>query len=63
MSASIRCADQSTHIKIVVISLLAATVVVAIGIGSRNFGIDVDPAVTKAGKPVNFSIKDIPTVR
>jgi hypothetical protein len=63
MSASIRSADQSTHIKIVVVSLLAAIVVVAIGIGSRNFGIDVDHAVTKAGKPVSFTIKDIPTVR
>lgn len=63
MSVSIRSADQSTHIKIVVISLLAAIVVVAIGISSRNFGIDVDHAVTKAGKSVNFTIKDIPTVR
>ncbi len=63
MSASIRSADQATHIKIVGISLLAATVVVAIGIGSRNFGIAVDPAVTKTGKLVNFTIKDIPTVR
>lgn len=63
MSVSIRSADQSTHIKIVVISLLAAIAVVAIGIGSRNFGTDVDPVVTKAGKSVNFSIKDSPTVR
>ena len=63
MSVSIRSADQSTHIKIVVISLLAAIAVVAIGIGSRNFGIDVDPVVTNAGKSVNFSIKDSPTVR
>ena len=63
MSVSIRSADQSTHIKIVVISLLAAIVVVVIGISSRNFSIDVDPAVTKAGKPMNFTIKDIPTVR
>jgi hypothetical protein len=53
-----------THIKIVVVSLLAAIVVVAVGINARSFGVNVDaPVVSKGGKPVNFSTKDIPTVR
>ena len=53
-----------THIKIVVVSLLAAVVVVAVGINARSFGINVDASpVSKGGKPVNLSTKDIPTVR
>jgi hypothetical protein len=64
MNASIRSADQTTHIKIVVISLFAAIVVVVIGISARNVGANADASiVSKAGKPVNFSIKDVPTVR
>jgi hypothetical protein len=64
MHSSIRSADPATHIKIVVISLVAAIVVVTIGISARNFGINVDtPLVTKASKHVNFSTKDSPTVR
>jgi hypothetical protein len=64
MQSSIRSADPMTHIKIVVVSLLAAIVVVAIGINARSFGINVNaPVVSKGGKPVNLSIKDIPTVR
>jgi hypothetical protein len=64
MNASMRSADQTTHIKIVVTSLFAAIVVVVIGISARNVGVNADvPNVSKAGKPVNFSIKDVPTVR
>lgn len=64
MHSSIRSADATTHIKIVVVSLLAAVVVVAVGINARSFGVNIDaPVVSKGGKPVNFSTKDIPTVR
>jgi hypothetical protein len=64
MSQSIRSADRNTHIKIVAVSLMAAILVVAIGISARNFSIDEDASVlTKAGRSVHFSIKDIPTVR
>ncbi len=65
MHSSIRSADPMTHIKIVVVSLLAAIVVVAVGTNARSFGINnVDaPIVTKGGKPINLSTKDIPTVR
>ena len=64
MDSSIRSADPMTHIKIVVVSLLAAVVVVAVGINARSFGVNVDAlVVSKGGKPVNLSTKDIPTVR
>jgi hypothetical protein len=64
MSQSIRSADRNTHIKIVAVSLMAAIMVVAIGISARNFGIDGNTTVvTKPGKSVQFSIKDNPTVR
>lgn len=64
MSQSIRAADRTTHIKIVVVSLMAAIMVVAVGISARGLSIDGDtPVVTKPGKSVQFSIKDNPTVR
>jgi len=64
MSQSIRSTDRNTHIKIVAVSLMAAILVVAIGISARNFSIDEDASVlTKASRSVHFSIKDIPTVR
>jgi len=62
--STIQCADRTTHIKIVAVSLMTAILVVAIGINARNFNIDEDVSVaTKAGKSVNLSIKDVPTVR
>ncbi|HEV2699313.1 MAG TPA: hypothetical protein VGU90_15065 [Terriglobales bacterium] len=64
MHSSIRSADPVTHIKIVVVSLVAAILVVVIGINARPVGINLDtPVVIKAGQPVNFSTKDIATVR
>jgi hypothetical protein len=62
MSQSIRAADRTTHIKIVAVSLMAAIVVVAVGISARNFSIDGDRTVVTNGKAVQFSIKDNPTV-
>ncbi len=63
MNSSIRSADPTTHIKIVVVSFLAAICVVAVGISARNFDIDEStPVAAKAGKPVNFSTKDVPMV-
>ena len=64
MNGSMRSADPVTHIKIVILSLATAIVVVVIGLNARTVGTNLDiPAVTKAGKPVSFSIKDVPTVR
>jgi hypothetical protein len=64
MSQSIRSADRATHIKIVAVSLMAAILVVAVGISARSFSIDEDsPVVAKAGRSMHFSIKDGSTVR
>jgi hypothetical protein len=64
MHNSIRSADAMTHIKVVVVSFVAAIAMVTIGISARNFGVNAETSLaTKAGKPMNFSTKDIPTVR
>jgi hypothetical protein len=64
MSQSIQSADRTTHIKIVAVSLVAAILVVAVGISARNFSIAEDsPTMTKAGGFVHFSIQDNSTVR
>jgi len=64
MSQSIRSADRGTHIKIVAVSLMAAILVVAVGVSARNFGINEDNStVTKAGRSVHFSIKENSIVR
>ena len=62
--STIQSADRTTHIKIVAVSLMTAILVVVIGINARNFNVDEDASVvTKAGKSVSLSIKDVPTVR
>jgi hypothetical protein len=65
MNSSIRSADRTTHLKIVAVSLMAAILVVVTGISARNLGADeaTHIVMAKAGKPVNLSIKEIPTVR
>lgn len=64
MNSSMRSADPVTHIKIVVVSLATAIAVVVIGVSAHGVGMNLDTAVvTKAGKAVSFSTKDIPTVR
>jgi hypothetical protein len=64
MSQSVRSADRNTHIKIVAVSLMAAILVVAVGISARNFSIEeASPTMTKAGGFVHFSIQGNSTVR
>lgn len=64
MSQSIQFADRSTHIKVVAVSLMAAILVVVVGISARNFNIDDNgPVVTKAARSVHVSIKENSTVR
>jgi hypothetical protein len=56
-NSSIFTADRTTHLKIVVVSLIASIVVVAVGITARQAGpetasIQASAPIVKAGKPV-----------
>jgi hypothetical protein len=68
-NSSIFTADRSTHLKIVVISLIASIAVVIVGISARTTAPDptariqtAGPAV-KAGKPTAITRSDSSTVR
>jgi hypothetical protein len=70
MNHSIYGADRLTHLKIVVVALIGATVVAGVGIAAR--GTATTPEVTaarnlvpiiRAGQPVVFSDRDISVVR
>jgi hypothetical protein len=61
-NASLRTADQTTHLKIVVLSLIASVAVMVVGISARAVPDDTTAArmqtsgpVIKAGKPVAFT--------
>jgi hypothetical protein len=63
MSHSMYGADRGTHLKIVVMGLLCATVVAAVGIFARVSTIDLGTApLIKAGQPTELSGK-LPTIR
>jgi hypothetical protein len=63
MNSSLYTADRITHLKIVVVGLVAAILIAVIGISARelNLGTDVmaaqTPAVIKAGGPVVLTDK------
>jgi hypothetical protein len=64
MNHSIHSADRSTHLKIVVVALLAGIAVAAFGISARtNSDYSQTAHVIKAGKPVVVTSSDISTVR
>jgi hypothetical protein len=63
MNHSLYGADRATHLKIVVIGLLCATVVVAVGTYARVSSVDLGTAaLVKAGQSTNLSGK-LPTIR
>ena len=63
MSHSMYSADRRTHLKIVVIGLLCATVVAVIGIFANIGNLDLGTApLVKAGQPTAMS-GQIPTIR
>ena len=64
MNHSMYSADRSTHLKIVVIGLVCALVVAAIGIFAHvGSGIDLGTAaLVKAGQPTSLS-GNIPDIR
>src|SRR5215471_1711321 len=69
MNWSLYTADRTTHLKIVVVGLVAALLIAVIGISARelNLGTDVmtaqNPTVIKAGGPVVYTDRDGATVR
>ena len=64
MNHSFHSADRSTHLKIVVVALVAGIAVAAFSISART-GSDYSQTaqVVKAGKPVAITSSNISTVR
>jgi len=65
MNHSIYSADRTTHLKIVVVALVAGILVAAFGISARTSsdGFTQTAHVTKAGKPVVVTSSGNPVVR
>jgi hypothetical protein len=64
MNHSIHSADRSTHLKIVVVALVAGIAVAAFGISARTSSDYPQTAnVVKAGKPVVVTSSDVSRVR
>jgi len=66
MNHSIHSADRSTHLKIVVVALVAGIAVAAFGISARTnseFTQSAQTHVMKAGKPVVITSSETSTVR
>jgi hypothetical protein len=64
MNHSFHSADRSTHLKIVVIALVAGIVVAGLGISARTNSDSTQTAhVVKAGKPVAVTSSDTSLVR
>jgi hypothetical protein len=64
MNHSIHSADRSTHLKIVVVALVAGIVVAGLGISARtNADYSQTAHVVKAGKPVALTSSDTMLVR
>ena len=64
MNHSIHSADRATHLKIVVVALVAGLAVTAFGIATRN-NVDYSQSaqVAKAGKPITVTSSGGSTVR
>ena len=64
MNHSIHSADRATHLKIVVVALVAGIAVAGFGIAARN-NVDYSQSaqVIKAGKPVAITSSGTSTVR
>ncbi len=64
MNHSIHSADRATHLKIVVMALVAGIVVAALGISARtNADYSQTAHIIKAGKPVAVTSSDAMVVR
>jgi hypothetical protein len=71
MNHSLATADRTTHLKVVIVALVAAIVVVTVGIAARVTAMDTETArirtqgvvVIKAGAPAAYSRTDTPAIR
>lgn len=64
MNHSIHSADRATHLKIVVVALLAGISVAGFGVSARTAsGYSQTARVMKAGKPITLTSSDISVVR
>jgi hypothetical protein len=65
MNHSIYSADRTTHLKIVVVALVAGIAVAGFGISARNTddGYTQTARIVKAGKPMALSSSDALLVR
>lgn len=66
MNHSIYSADRSTHLKVVVVALVAGIVVAGLGITARtnsDEGLTQTARVMKAGKPVAITSSNVSLVR
>lgn len=69
MNWSLYTADRTTHLKIVVVGLVAALLISAIGISAREFNLGTDvmsaqaPTVIKAHPATEFTARDSATMR
>lgn len=63
MSHSMYRADRTTHIKVVVVGLVCATVVVIVGLTARLSDLTVASAITRAGVPAVVTNNAESTIR
>ena len=66
MNHSIYSADRSTHLKIVVVALVAGITVAGLGISARTSsdeGLTQTARVIKAGKPIAITSSNVSLVR
>jgi len=69
MNWSLYTADRSTHLKIVVVALIAGTLIAGFGIAARDLNLGTDiltargPGVHQPASTVVFTSRDISTIR
>jgi hypothetical protein len=66
METTLQGASRTTHLKIVLVSLVAAIAVVVVGINARINDVDLnspDRGVVKAGQPTAYAGKESAAIR
>ena len=69
MNWSLYTADRATHLKIVVVALIAGTLIAGFGIAARDLNLGTDiltargPTVQTPSSTVVFTSRDMPTIQ